>query len=91
MVFLLLALETSSRGSKTFRWRLRDCVKDAFTCCAHEKALDAVDMEDLKKYAAEPESKNGSNIALDRKGVIDSAIKERTELAGKGEMTSKEL
>lgn len=56
----------------------------------HEKALDVVKMEDLKKFAAEPEVGNASNVAQSRKGGMGGAIKERTELANKEEMTSRE-
>jgi hypothetical protein len=56
----------------------------------HEKALDVVSMEELKRFAAEPEVGNASNVAQSRKGGMGGAIKERTELANKGEMTSKE-
>ena len=55
-----------------------------------EKALDVVNMKDLKKYAAEPEVGNASNIAQSRKGGMGGAIKERTELANKEEMTGRE-
>jgi len=49
-----------------------------------------VSMEDLKKHAAEPEAGNASNVAQSRKGGMGGAIKERTELANKGEMTGRE-
>jgi hypothetical protein len=39
----------------------------------HERALDVVGIEDLKKYAVEPEAGKSSNVA------------------NKGEMTSREL
>jgi hypothetical protein len=55
-----------------------------------EKALEVVEMRDLKKYAAESEVGNASNVAQSRKGGMGGAIKERTELAGKGEMTGRE-
>jgi hypothetical protein len=55
-----------------------------------EKALDVVSMEDLKNHAAEPEVGNASNVAQSRKGGMGGAIKERTELAGKEGMTSRE-
>ena len=55
-----------------------------------EKALEVVEMRDLKKYAAEGEVGNASNVAQSRKGGMGGAIKERTELAGKGEMTGRE-
>jgi len=44
----------------------------------------------LKKYAAEGEVGNASNVAQSRKGGMGGAIRERTELAGKGEMTGRE-
>lgn len=34
----------------------------------HEKALDVVSMEELKRLAAEPEVGNASNVAQSRKG-----------------------
>jgi hypothetical protein len=55
-----------------------------------EKALDLVSIEDLKNHAAEPEVGNASNVAQSRKGGMGGAIKERTELANKGEMTRRE-
>jgi uncharacterized protein (DUF2237 family) len=55
-----------------------------------EKALDVVNMADLKKYAAEPDVGNASNVAQSRKGGMGGAIKERTELANKEEMTGRE-
>lgn len=54
------------------------------------KALDVVDLKDLKMYAAETEAANASNVAQSRKGGMGGAIKETTELANKGEMTSRE-
>jgi hypothetical protein len=56
----------------------------------HEKALDVVGYEDLKKFAAEPEAGNSSNVAQSRQGGHGGAIKERTELANKEEMTGRE-
>ena len=55
-----------------------------------EKALEVVEMRDLKKYAAEGEVGNASNVAQSRKGGMGGAIRERTELAGRGEMTGRE-
>lgn len=55
-----------------------------------EKALDVVNMKDLEKYAAGPEVGNASNVAQSRKGGMGGAIKERTELANKEEMTGRE-
>jgi hypothetical protein len=57
----------------------------------HERALDVVGYEDLKKYAAESEAGNSSNVAQSRKGGHGGAIKERTELAGKEDMTARDL
>jgi len=54
------------------------------------KALDVIDIKDLKMYAAETEAANASNVAQSRKGGLGGAIKETTELANKGEMTSRE-
>ncbi|PQE15979.1 hypothetical protein CJF31_00008575 [Rutstroemia sp. NJR-2017a BVV2] len=58
----------------------------------HERALDVVSMDDLKKYAAEPEAANASTVPQSRKGNnMPGGVptKERTELANRGEMTSK--
>jgi len=55
-----------------------------------EKALDVVNMEDLKTHAAEPEAGNESNVAQSRRGGVGGAIKERTKLVNKEEMTSRE-
>ncbi|KAM3077857.1 hypothetical protein ACMFMF_004275 [Clarireedia jacksonii] len=58
----------------------------------HERALDAVSMEDLKKYAAEPEVGNASTVPQSRNGnSMPGGVptKERTELANREEMTSK--
>lgn len=56
----------------------------------HESALDSVSMADLKKFAAEPEAANASTVAQSTHGGMGGAIKQRTELAGKGDMTSRE-
>ena len=56
----------------------------------HERALDVIGLGDLKKYAAEPEANNASNVAQSRQGGMGGAIKERTELASKDDMTSRE-
>jgi hypothetical protein len=56
----------------------------------HEKALEAVSMDDLKKHAAEPEVGNASNVAQSRRGGMGGAINETTELASKKDMTSRE-
>ncbi|TGO30625.1 hypothetical protein BPAE_0004g00830 [Botrytis paeoniae] len=56
----------------------------------HERALDAISLEDLKKYAAEPEAANASTVPQSRKGNnLPGGVptKERTELAGTDEMT----
>jgi 16S rRNA U1498 N3-methylase RsmE len=55
-----------------------------------EKALDVVSLQDLKKHTMESEVGNVSNVAQSRKGGMGGAIRERTELAGKGEMTGRE-
>ncbi|KUJ08863.1 uncharacterized protein LY89DRAFT_724851 [Mollisia scopiformis] len=67
-----------------------DVVPKVHLHATHERALDVVGMEDLKKYAAEPEVGNASNVAQSRKGGMGGAVKERTELAGKEGMTSRE-
>lgn len=57
----------------------------------HEKALDVVGMDELKKYAAEPEAGNASTVAQSTKGNSAPGgvgTKQRSELANKGEMTS---
>lgn len=61
----------------------------------HEKALDVVGMEELRKHAAEPEAGNASTVAQSTGGGGNKlgggvGVKERTELAGKGDMTSRE-
>ena len=68
-----------------------DVVPKVHLHATHEKALNVIGMEDLKKYAAEPEVGNARNVAQSREGGMGGAIQERTELAGKGEMTSREL
>jgi uncharacterized protein len=55
-----------------------------------ERALDVVSMEELKGHAAEMEVGNASTVAQSRKWGLGAAIKERTELAGRGEMTGRE-
>ncbi|KAG0652007.1 hypothetical protein D0Z07_0927 [Hyphodiscus hymeniophilus] len=67
-----------------------DLVPKVHLHATNEKALDVVGLEDLKKFAAEPEAGNASNVAQSRRGGMGGAIKERTELAGKGDMTSRE-
>lgn len=57
----------------------------------HERALDVVSFEDLKRFAAEPEVGNASTVAQSRKGGMGGAIKEKTDLARKDDMTSREL
>ena len=69
----------------------RDLVPKVHLHATHEKALDVIGMEDLKKFAAEPEAANASNVAQSRKGGMGGAIKEKTDLAGKGQMTNQEL
>jgi hypothetical protein len=66
-----------------------DIVPKVHLHATHEKALEVVSYEDLKKFAAETEAANASTVAQSRKGGMGGAIKESTELAGKGEMTSK--
>lgn len=51
---------------------------------------DSVSLGDLKRYAAEPEAANASTVPQSRKGNHGPGgvpTKERTELAGAGEMT----
>ncbi len=55
-----------------------------------EKALEVVQVADLKKHAAEGEVGNASNVAQSRKGGMGGAIRERTELASKGQMMGRE-
>jgi hypothetical protein len=47
-------------------------------------------MEGLKDHAAEMEVGNASTVAQSRKWGMGGTIKERTELAGRGEMTGRE-
>lgn len=68
-----------------------DVVPKVHLHATHERALDVLSMEDLKKHAAEPEVGNASNVAQSRKGGMGGAIKEKTELARKDDMTSREL
>ena len=68
-----------------------DIVPKVHLHATNEKALDVVGLEDLKKFAAEPEAGNASNVPQSRKGGMEGAIKERSDLAGKGDMTSREL
>ncbi|TVY14313.1 hypothetical protein LARI1_G007392 [Lachnellula arida] len=60
----------------------------------HERALDVVDMKDLRAHAAESEAANASSVAQStgggKNGLGTVGIKERTEMAGKGDMTSRE-
>ncbi|RAL68191.1 hypothetical protein DID88_008898 [Monilinia fructigena] len=68
----------------------KDLVPKVHLHATHERALDSVSLEDLKKYAAEPEAANASTVAQSRKGNNGPGgvpTKERTELAGAGEMT----
>lgn len=59
-----------------------------------EKALDVVDMSDLRKHAAEAEAANAGTVAQGTggggNGLGSVGLKERTDLAGKGDMTSRE-
>jgi hypothetical protein len=68
-----------------------DIVPKVHLHATHERALDAVSMEELKKYAAEPEVGNASTVPQSRKGGMGGAIREKTELASKDDMTSREL
>jgi len=54
------------------------------------RALDVVDLKDLKLYAAETEAANASSVAQSTHGGLGGAVKQRTELADRGEMTSRE-
>ncbi|TVY31869.1 hypothetical protein LSUB1_G008819 [Lachnellula subtilissima] len=60
----------------------------------HERALDVVDLKDLRAHAAESEAANASSVAQDtggaKNGLGSVGLKERTEMAGKGDMTSRE-
>jgi uncharacterized protein len=47
-------------------------------------------MEELKSHAAEMEVGNASTVTQSRKGGMGGAVKERTELAGRREMTGRE-
>ena len=60
----------------------------------HEKALEVVSMHELKEHAAEGEAANASTIPQSAKGRNNYpgsvGTKTRTELAGKGEMSSRD-
>jgi uncharacterized protein len=56
----------------------------------HQKALDVVDIKDLKNHAAEPPVYNASTVPQSSDRDMGSAIKQTTELAGKGDMTGRE-
>ena len=56
----------------------------------HESALKTVSMADLKMFAAEGEAANASTVAQSTHGGLGGKIKQRTELAGKAEMTGRE-
>jgi len=60
----------------------------------HERALDVVDMKDLRAHAADSEAANASSVAQNtgggKNGLGSVGIKENTEMAGKGGMTSRE-
>jgi uncharacterized protein len=60
----------------------------------HERALDVVDLKELRAHAAESEAGNASSVAQNTggggNGLGSVGIKEKTELAGKGDMTSRE-
>lgn len=53
-----------------------------------------VDMKDLRAHAAESEAANASSVAQNtgggKNGLGSVGIKEKTEMAGKGDMTSRE-
>ncbi|KAA8575082.1 hypothetical protein EYC84_004298 [Monilinia fructicola] len=68
----------------------KDLVPKVHLHATHERALDSVSLGDLKRYAAEPEAANASTVPQSRKGNHGPGgvpTKERTELAGAGEMT----
>ncbi|TGO47060.1 hypothetical protein BOTNAR_0547g00010 [Botryotinia narcissicola] len=72
---------SASRGNK---------LRDAGLTGGKKWCLDAISLEDLKKYAAEPEAANASTVPQSRKGNnLPGGVptKERTELAGTDEMT----
>jgi hypothetical protein len=51
----------------------------------HEKALDVVGLADLKKYAAESEAGNASNVAQSSNGGVGGAVQKSKEIGGKGQ------
>jgi len=82
------AIDAATSGSGISK----DQVPKVHLHATNQRALEGVSMEDLKKFAAEPETGNGGNteIPQSRKGGLGGAVKERTELANKGEMTSRD-
>ncbi|KAK2625692.1 hypothetical protein QTJ16_005004 [Diplocarpon rosae] len=54
-----------------------------------ERALDVVGLEDLKKYAAEPEVGNASNVAQGH-GGMGGAVREHKDMSGRGSMTTRD-
>lgn len=51
-----------------------DIVPKVHLHATHEKALDVVGMDSLKKFAAEPEVGNASNVAQSRKGGSEFSL-----------------
>ncbi|KAI9047664.1 hypothetical protein LZ554_008375 [Drepanopeziza brunnea f. sp. 'monogermtubi'] len=54
-----------------------------------ERALDVVGIEKLKKYAAEPEVGNASNVAQGP-GGMGGAVKEHRDMSSRGSMTTRD-
>ncbi len=54
-----------------------------------EKALDVVGFADLKRYAAEPEVGNASNVAQGP-GGMGGAVQASREMSGRGSMTTRD-
>lgn len=74
----------------------RDVVPKVYLHATHEKALDSVSLEDLRAHAAAPEAGAASgrqDSSESRHGgrLGGTELKTTTELANKGEMTSREL
>lgn len=71
----------------------KDAVPKVHLHATNESAMreGGLKLEDLKKFAMPSETGNaGRDTPQSRKGGLGGAIKESSELAGKGEMTSRE-
>ncbi|TVY26742.1 hypothetical protein LHYA1_G004718 [Lachnellula hyalina] len=88
------ALDFANSSSESGDVAKADIVPKVHLHATHERALDVVDMKDLRAHAAESEAANASSVAQDTGGgknrLGSLGVKERTEMAGKGDMTSRE-